>query len=73
MGNLKTSETNLPDTPDLVGDVVTLKILLGMYVRKYAIALPLTDVKRLAVTWVDQPVDVGLESLYDVRRKELGI
>jgi hypothetical protein len=69
VGDLETGETYFADALELVVLLVAVLTQLIADVREDPVALALADVEGLAVAWVDEAVDVGLELRDDIRRK----
>jgi hypothetical protein len=59
--HLEAGQADLVDALELVVIVIPLDALLGMNMSEHAIATALADVEGLAVSGVDQPVDVRLQ------------
>jgi hypothetical protein len=73
MRNLESREPDLADAPQLVVELVALEgLLLGADVREEPIASALTDVERLAVSRIDEPIDVGLQRARNIRWEGVG-
>jgi hypothetical protein len=61
MSDLEPGISYFPDALYLVVEIVSFQVLLFADVREHAITLALPDIKGLPVSWVDKPINVGLD------------
>src|SRR4051794_11129358 len=71
MSGLEASETDIANPPQLVIEFVAVEILLAADMGEHTVTLTLPDVERLAVSRIDEPVDVRLESLRNAGRERV--
>ena len=70
MCRLKAAQANVADSLQLIACVVIFDF--SSYVGKYSVPYTLANVKSLAIPWVYEAIDVGLELLGNVVGKRDG-
>jgi hypothetical protein len=69
VSDVEASAAYFVDAPDLVVEVIAVETVCSVDVREDPIGAPFADVKCLAVSRVDEPVDVPAQSAGDFRRE----
>jgi hypothetical protein len=64
VSHLEASKTYVPDALQFVREFITIKTLLSSNMGEHPISFALSNVESLAVSRVDEPIDVRLESTH---------